>query len=115
MEATFPSKMGSIHNLGNPAAIGPSESPSPTRKAGAQPGADQVQLATVPLPAQIDQRTRTDPASFKTVLRDSIEKLRVAASQSSDPAEAAYLSGLANRFQRLEAAEDSSPAQNASS
>jgi len=100
--------MGSINNLGNPPAIGPAESPSPTRKAGIQPGADQVQLATVPLPAQLDQRTRTDPSNFKTVLRDSIEKLRVAASQCSDPAEAAYLSGLANRFQRLEEAEDSS-------
>ena len=108
--------MGSINNLGNPPAIGPADSPSPTRKAAIQPGADQVQLATVPLPAQVDQqRTTTDPSSFKTVLRDSIEKLRVAASQCADPAEAAYLSGLANRFQRLEEAEGSSPPENLSS
>src|SRR5579864_8327719 len=101
--------MGSIHNLGNPPAIGASDSHSPARKASIQPGSDQVQLATVPLSSQVDQLPRTDPADFKTVLRDSIQRLRVAASQSADPAEAAYLSGLANRFQRLEAADESGP------
>ena len=107
--------MGSIHNLGNPSAMDPSESTSPTRRASNQSGADQVQLATVPLSTQLDQHARTDPSSLKTVLRDSIQKLRVAASQCSDPAEAAYLSGLANRFQRLEQAEVSSSAQDLSS
>jgi hypothetical protein len=103
--------MGSIHNLGNPPAIGPSDSLSPARKASNQPSADQVQLATVPLPAQVDQLPRTEPSTFKAILSSSIQELRIAASQCSDPAEAAYLSGLANRFQRLEAEEDSSPVQ----
>ena len=58
---------------------------------------------------------QAESLSFKTVLRDSIQKLRAAASQCSDPAEAAYLSGLANRFQRLEEAEASMSAQNPSS
>ena len=106
--------MGSIHNLGDPSAIGPSDSTSPARKASIQPGADQVQLATVPLSAQIDQLSRTDPSSLKKVLRDSIQELRAAASQCSDPTEAAYLTGLANGFQRLEETEGSSSAQNLS-
>jgi hypothetical protein len=95
--------MGSIHNLGDPSAIGPSDPNSVKRKAeGIQPAEDQVQLATIPFPAQVDQLSRTDPSSLKNVLSDSVQQLRVAASQSSDPGEAAYLSGLADRFQRLE-------------
>ena len=102
--------MGPMQNLHNPSAIDPSDSPSPTRKTSAQPAADQVQLATVPLSAQLNQPPKADATSFKTLLRDSIQELRTAASQSSDPAEAAFLAGLANRFQRLEEAQDSSSA-----
>jgi hypothetical protein len=43
-----------------------------------------------------------DASSFQAVVSDAIRKLRAAASGSSDPVEAAYLSELANRFQRLE-------------
>ena len=93
--------MGPIQHLGNLVATGPSDSSPAPRKPGVQPVGDQAQLATVPLSAQVDQIHRTDPSSFQAVLSDAIRKLRVAAAGSSDPAEAAFLSGLADRFQRL--------------
>jgi hypothetical protein len=93
--------MGPINNLGNLAAPGPSDTGSSGRKADVPRGEDQAQLATVPLSAQVQEIHRTDPSSFQAVLSDAIRKLRAAAAESSDPAEAAYLSGLANGFQRL--------------
>jgi hypothetical protein len=107
--------MGSIHDLGNLTAIGLSDFSSSARKTSVQPGDDQVQLATVPLAAQVEQLQRTDASSLQAVLSDAIRKLRSAASESSDPVEAGYLSDLANRFQWLEEAGNadalSNPAQ----
>lgn len=58
----------------------------------------------MPLSAQVEQLQGTDASTFQAVLSDAIRKLRAAASESSDPVEAAYLSDLANRFQWLEEA-----------
>jgi hypothetical protein len=96
--------MGSIHNLGSPADNGLAESITSPRKGKVQPGEDQVQLATVPLSAEVEQIQSKDPSSFQAVMADAIHKLRVAASESSNPIEAAFLSQLANRFQALEEA-----------
>jgi hypothetical protein len=93
--------MGPIHNLDNLVVTGPSESGHSGRKAGVPTGEDQAQLATVPLSAQVEQIHATDASSFQAVLNDAIHKLRVAASETLDPAESGYLSGMANRFQQL--------------
>ncbi len=100
--------MGPLSNLGNPAAIGPSDSSLSKRK-DVQVPEDQVQLATVPLLAQVEQIRKADASSFRAVLGDAIRKLRVAAAETSDPREAAYFSDLANRFQRLEEAGQPGP------
>jgi hypothetical protein len=94
--------MGPIQNLGEVAALGPPDHSSSTRKADVPTLEDQAQLSTVPLEAQVEQIQRTHPSSFQDVLHDAIRGLRAAAAEAADPAEAAYLSGLANRFQRLE-------------
>jgi len=94
--------MGPIHNFGDQTTVGPSDSSFPTRKANVQPTEDQAQLAAVPLSAQLEQLQKTDAPRFQAVLSDAVRELRAAASTSSDPVEAAYLSDLANRFQWLE-------------
>jgi hypothetical protein len=66
------------------------------------PVEDQVQIATVPSVAQVEQLQSTRPSSLQAVLGDAILKLRAAAFQSNDPSEIAYLSGIADRFQRIE-------------
>ncbi len=90
--------------------MGPLPTISPTRSPSALPDSnspkrkdvqvpeDQVQLATVPLLAQVEEIQKTDTSSFQAVLSDAIRKLRVAAAETSDPTEAAYFSDLANRF-----------------
>jgi hypothetical protein len=94
--------MGPIRNLGDLAGNGPSDSSASTRKASGQAVEDQAQLSTVPLETQVEQIQSTHPSSFEAVLHDAIRGLRAAAAESADPAQVAYLSGLANRFQRLE-------------
>ena len=93
--------MGVISNLGNLVPADLPESRPSARKAGAKPGEDQAQLATVPLSAQVEQIHGTDPSNFQAVLSDAIHKLKVAAADSSDPAETAYLLAIADRFQQL--------------
>lgn len=66
---------------------------------------DQVELATVPPLASTEQLQTSGP-SYQAVLGDAVRTLRAAASQSSDPIEAAYLLGLAGRFQHLLEAEE---------
>jgi hypothetical protein len=66
------------------------------------PMEDQVQIAAVPSWAQVEQLESTSPSSFQAVVSDAIFKLRAAALNSADPAEVAYLSDLADHFQRLE-------------
>jgi len=111
-----------INNLGEPTFIGPSDSTSyaSTPRASAAPTIeDQVQISTVPFTAQVEQLQKTNPSSFKEVVGDAIRSLRAEASQSTDPLDAAYLLGLADRFQRLQesggAASSSAAAQAASS
>jgi hypothetical protein len=99
--------MGSINSLGDMAFIGPSDSrfsPPPKHIPPVPPVEDQVQIATVPSVAQVEQLQSTRPSSFQAVLGDAILKLRAAAFQSNDPMEIAYLSGIADRFQRMEQA-----------
>jgi|ERR1700677_1180059 hypothetical protein len=104
--------MGSISNLVDLAVTGASDSGSstPTKHIPPEPPAeDQVQIATIPSSSQVEQLQTTSPSSFQAVVADSIRKLRTAAMQSTDPAEVAALSDLADRFQRLEEDQVSSP------
>ena len=97
--------MGSIGKLGDLTFTGPSDSSfsTPVKHVPPQPPLeDQVQIATIPSAAQVEQLQSTSSSSFEAVVADSIRKLRTAASQSTDPAEVQYLSGLADHFQRLE-------------
>lgn len=93
--------MSSIGNLGALNFISPSDSTPAARVRPVAVGEDQVQIATIPLTAQVQQLEKS-PASFHAVLDDAIRELRVAASQSTNAIETAYLSGLADRFQQLE-------------
>jgi hypothetical protein len=102
MEVNLGAKMGPISNLGDLAGNGPADASSSTRKASVPVVEDQAQLSTVPLEAQVEQIQRTHPSSFEAVLHDAVRGLRAAAAETPDPVQAAYLSGLANRFQRLE-------------
>ena len=107
--------MGSISKLGDLAFNGPSDSnfSTPVKHVPPQPPVeDQVQIATIPSAAQVEQLQSTSSSSFEAVVADSIRKLRTAASQSTDPAEAAALSDLANHFQRLEEDSQASTSSN---
>jgi hypothetical protein len=99
-------EMGSINSLGDPAFAGLSDSSFAASATRVQPVSqieDQVQLATIPFMAQAEQQFQDkNPPNLQAVLGDAIRNLRAAALQSTNPVEAAYLSGLADRFQRLE-------------
>jgi hypothetical protein len=108
--------MGSISKLGDLTFSGPSDSTfsAPVKHVPPQPPIeDQVQIATIPSASQVEQLQSTSASSFEAVLADSIRKLRTAASQSTDPAEVQYLSGLADHFQRLEEDSQTSAPSNA--
>jgi hypothetical protein len=96
-----------INNLGDVTFTSqpdPSFSASATRSIPVPPLEDQVQISTIPSTAQVELVQITNPSSFQAVVGEAIQKLRTAASRSTDPVETAYLSGLADRFQRLEEA-----------
>jgi hypothetical protein len=63
---------------------------------------DLVDVSTVPALSQVEPLQTRNPEQFQAVLTDAVRQLRAAAFQTTDPVEAAYLSSLANRFQRLE-------------
>lgn len=110
--------MGLISNLGELTYGGPSQSSFPAARTRVQPAPatdDQVHLSTVPFTALAEQQLQDkEPPNLQAVLGDAVRNLRAAASQSSNPMEAAYLSGLADRFQRLEESGDASaPPQSA--
>jgi hypothetical protein len=97
--------MGSISKLGGLTFTGLSGSSlsTPTKHIPPQPPVeDQVQIASIPSSAEVEQLQSTSPSSFQAVVSDSIRMLRTAAFQSTDPVEAEYLSGLADRFQRMQ-------------
>jgi hypothetical protein len=107
--------MGSINNFGDVTFAGPWASSFSATATHIQPvpaAEDQVQIATIPPTAEVEQLQTTNPSSFEAVVGDAIHKLRAAALRSTDPLEAAYLSGLADRFQQLEEAGDASPSAN---
>jgi hypothetical protein len=113
--------MGSINNLDDVTFSGPLTATfsAPTaRIPPAPPVEDQVQIASIPTTAEVERLQTMNPSSFQAVVGDAIQKLRAAALRSTDPLEAVYLSGLADRFQRLEeageAASPANPAQNLS-
>jgi hypothetical protein len=109
--------MSSIENLGALSFIGPADSAPAARVQPTAKVEDQVQIATVPLTTQVQQLENKAPSSFHAVLDIAIRQLRDAASQSTNAMETAYLSGLADRFQRLEeagAGAPQNPAQNLS-
>jgi hypothetical protein len=93
--------MSAIVSLGDQAFISPAGSTSTVRVQASSSPVDQVQISTLPLTAQIEQLQREDPPNFRAVVGDAIRQLRAAAWQSTNQVEAAYLSGLADRFQRL--------------
>jgi hypothetical protein len=99
--------VASINSVGfglNSIAESSPSTPSPTRTtATAAPGSqDIVEIATVPSMSQLEPLQSGNPSQFQAVLSDAVRQLRAAAWQATDPIEAAYLSGLADRFQRLE-------------
>jgi hypothetical protein len=97
--------MGSINNLGDLAYLGPSDSSFPTsikHVPPLPPLEDQVQIATIPSVGQVEQLQNSSTSSLPELLGNAIPDLRSAAHHSTDPVEAAYLSGLADRFQSLE-------------
>jgi hypothetical protein len=101
--------MGSINKSGDLAFIDTSDSSfsTPTRHIPpVPPMEDQVQIATVPSVAQVEQLQSANSSSLEAVLGDAIIKLRAAAFQSTDPLEVQYLSTIADRFQRMEEAEE---------
>jgi hypothetical protein len=106
-----------IENLGAQNFIEPSAFTPATRVQPVAAVVDQVQIATIPLTAQVQQLGNDTPPSFHAVLDHAIRQLRAAAGQSTNAVEAAYLSGLADRFQELEeagAGATESPAQSLS-
>jgi hypothetical protein len=111
--------MGSISNLGELTFSGPSSSlPSaftpPVQPA--YPAEDQVHLASIPFTAQAELGLEDkEPPNLQEVLGDAIRNLRAAATQSADPIEAAYFSGLADRFERLEESGGTAPSATAQS
>jgi hypothetical protein len=111
--------MGSISNLGELTFSGPSNSPSSVLAPAAPPAyaaEDQVHLASVPLTVQAELGLEDkEPPNLQEVLGDAIRNLRAAATQSADPIEAAYFSGLADRFERLEESGASAPSATAQS
>lgn len=99
--------MGAISNLGELSSVGASYSSAaaaaPARLQAATPAVDQVHLSTIPSTTLAEQQLLDkNPPNLQAVLGDAVRNLRAAALQSSDPIEVAYLSGLADRFQRLE-------------
>ncbi len=100
--------MSVIENLGALNFIDPSGFAPTTRAAAvAAAGEDQVQIASVPLTTEVEQPNVVP--SLNTVLDSAIRQLRAAASESTNAIETAYLSGLADRFQRLEETGISAP------
>jgi hypothetical protein len=98
--------MGLIGNIGDATFTDPS-GPASTSTARVQPvsaAQDQVHLATIPLTSQAEQQLLAKvPPNLPAVLGEAIRNLRAAAVESSNPIDAAYLSGLADRFERLQA------------
>jgi hypothetical protein len=111
--------MGSISNLGELTFDGPSNSPSSAFATPVQPtyaAEDQVHLASVPLTVQAELGLEDkEPPNLKEVLGDAIRNLRAAATQSANPIQAAYFSGLAERFERLEESGGTAPSATAQS
>jgi hypothetical protein len=110
-------KMGLISNLGELTSTGSSQTSFPPSSARVQPAPqtdDEVHLSTVPITALAEQQLQDkEPPNLQAVLGDAVRNLRAAASESSNPMEAAYLSGLADRFQRLEESGDAGAPGNA--
>lgn len=97
--------MGSISNLGDRTLTGFSDSRVSGSGSRVQPAPaleDQIQIAKIPPTTQLEELQTTNPSSFQAVVTDAILQLRAAAFQTTDPNEAAYISGLADRFQELE-------------
>ncbi len=102
--------MALISNIGITTFIDPSGSaggssaPPPQLISANQ---DQVHLASIPLTSQVEQQLEAkQPPNLQAVLGDAIRNLRAAASQTPNPIDSAYLSGLADRFERLQESGD---------
>jgi hypothetical protein len=68
--------------------------------ATATTSSDQVDFSQVAqLFKQLRHLQQSNPAEFKQVLTDAATQLKAAASQTTDPQQAAVLNNLANRFQ----------------
>jgi hypothetical protein len=62
---------------------------------------DLVEIANVPVLAQVEPLKTANPTEFQSVLSNAIVHLREAEFQTTDPEQQAYLAGLADRFQQL--------------
>ncbi|HEY1757485.1 MAG TPA: hypothetical protein VGG72_19085 [Bryobacteraceae bacterium] len=97
--------IGSVNNISDLAFTGPSDSSylAATRHIPPEPPIeDQVQIASIPSAAQVEQLQSTNPSTFQQVVADAIGQLRTAEAQSTDPGEVAVLSGQAASFERME-------------
>ena len=98
--------MVSTPTLGDVTSVGAGQSNFPVPATRVQPAPvqeDEVHLSAIPLTALAEQQLQDkEPPNLQAVLGDAVRNLKAAASQSSDPIQAAYLSGLADRFQQLE-------------
>ena len=63
---------------------------------------DTVALESVPLLPQVEQLKATNVSEFQRTLTNAVRELRVAANDTTDPLQASYFLGLANRFQQLQ-------------
>jgi len=63
---------------------------------------DLVEIANVPAASQLDSLQTGDPVDLRAVLSSAVLQLQDASRQTSNPIEAAYLSSLADRFQRIQ-------------
>jgi hypothetical protein len=63
------------------------------------PSDDPKDVSTVPDFSQIEELKGANPTEFQQVVTDAVAKLKLAASQTSDPFASSYLWTLANQFQ----------------
>ena len=94
--------MGSVYSLSAVSNVAGDWSGRPTvgqTLTTLPPSDDPKDLSSVPVLSQIEELKGANPTEFQQVVTDAVAKLRLAASQTSDPFASSYLWTLANEFQ----------------
>jgi hypothetical protein len=88
---------------------------SQTAGVGANPASDDPKdTSTIPALSKVEVLKGTNPSEFQQVVSDAVNRLKVAARETSDPFAAGFLWNLANQFQMaLDSGQGISPQQTA--